>query len=128
MSLLETSRPTGFEPATTGVTSRYSNQLSYGPWFHRQPGLYGVKRRHRPDRRRIGQAKEPRFIACPFATVKPMWQSGPLLNPGRGQLGYILRVDLTLRGTILVYGDFGLPAVAGASVVPATQGHAMTFP
>jgi hypothetical protein len=25
------SRPTGFEPATTGSTVRYSNQLSYGP-------------------------------------------------------------------------------------------------
>ena len=29
-------RPTGFEPATTGSTIRYSNQLSYGPNFGEQ--------------------------------------------------------------------------------------------
>jgi hypothetical protein len=28
---LNVARPTGLEPATTGSTVRYSNQLSYGP-------------------------------------------------------------------------------------------------
>lgn len=31
MSKASSTRPTGFEPATTGLTVRYSNQLSYGP-------------------------------------------------------------------------------------------------
>ena len=30
---LRKARPTGLEPATTGSTVRYSNQLSYGPWM-----------------------------------------------------------------------------------------------
>ena len=33
-------RPTGLEPATTGSTVRYSNQLSYGPSLHLRAELY----------------------------------------------------------------------------------------
>ena len=36
------SRPTGFEPATSGSTVRYSNQLSYGPTRPGKTGLAGI--------------------------------------------------------------------------------------
>ena len=44
---LNTARPTGLEPATTGSTVRYSNQLSYGP--NASPSRWGAR-----EKRRIG--------------------------------------------------------------------------
>ena len=114
------SRPTGFEPATTGVTSRYSNQLSYGPWLYRPPGTAAPTAR-RTGRVRLGQAKEQRYIAWHGATVKVVSPG----KPGEGGHG-ILPVDLTLRRAILGGGDVGQPAVAGASEVPRVRAFALS--
>ncbi len=40
----------------------------------------------------------------------------------------ILRVDLTLRGAILVDGDLGQPAVGGVSVISARRDCTEVFP
>ena len=50
---VEMARVTGLEPATSGVTGRHSNQLSYTRAF---PSPYGLKRSSNQDLLR-GQAK-----------------------------------------------------------------------
>jgi hypothetical protein len=43
-------RATGLEPATTGSTVRYSNQLSYAPLrYHREHHQYAIKDAYPPN-------------------------------------------------------------------------------
>ena len=77
------SRPTGFEPATTGSTVRYSNQLSYGPYWFRvfkataRRGATSTRR----EQRILNPAKPPvKPLRCSHnlsASDSRSWESPP---------------------------------------------------
>src|SRR5206468_1323072 len=81
-------RATGLEPATTGSTVRYSNQLSYAPI----PGDVVIAAPHSPDKGRLldcpspqraGTLQEPR--GNPLPADAPAWYS--IHKPGQGGQG-----------------------------------------